>query len=72
VESQQVHSADHAQARAAVKEFVDILPDPDDEYDLYVSVSGSVGWSGSLGQDQKLTSVDVNVSASLVDKEKAA
>ena len=72
VASQPVHEADRMQARAAAMAFLNVLPDPSDKQEFYVSVSGSVGWSGTLGAaDQALTSASVNVGASLVAKENA-
>jgi hypothetical protein len=70
VASQPVHSADHAQAKAAAEAFLGVLPDPNAKQEFDVAVSGSVGWSGVLGEDQVLTSAGVNVSATLVAKEK--
>lgn len=69
VASQPIHEADRAQARAAVMAFVNIIPDPTDKQDFYVSVSGSLGWSGNLGEGHIVTSASVNVGASLIAKE---
>ncbi len=71
VSNQSMHSADRAQAEAAAKAFVDVVPDGDDDKEFYVSVSGSVGWRGTLGVDAVITSSSVNVSVSLVAKEAA-
>jgi hypothetical protein len=69
VAAQPVHAADRAQAQAAAQAFLGVLPENVDGYDFYVSVSGSVGWKGSLSAaDQVLTSAGVNVSASLIAK----
>jgi len=70
--SQPIHAADRMQARTAVMAFVNIVPEPNDKQDFYVSVSGSVGWSGNLGSPGcAIISAGVSVSASLVAKEKA-
>lgn len=72
VAGQPIHAADRAQAQAAAQAFLDVLPDANGEQDIYVSVSGSVGWSGVLGAaDQVLTSAGVNVSVALIAKETA-
>ena len=71
VASQPIHAADRAQAQAAAEAFLGIIPGKDDDQDFYLYVSGSVGWKGTLGAaDQVLTSASVNVSASLIAKEK--
>ena len=70
VVSQPIHAADRAQAQAAVEAFVAVIPENADGKDFYVSVSGSVGWSGNLGAaDCTITSASVNVGASLIAKE---
>lgn len=66
VASQPVHQADRYQAQAAVEAFLEILPSNPDGKEFSVSVSGSVGWSGSDDADRVITVVGVNVSASLV------
>jgi hypothetical protein len=69
VATQPIHSADRAQAQAAAEAFVAIVPDNADGKDFYVSVSGSVGWSGNLGVDSVVTSASVNVGALLIAKD---
>jgi hypothetical protein len=70
VAAQPVHSADRAQAQAAAEAFLGVLPDAADGRDFYVSVSGSVGWNGNLGEaDHVLTAAGVNVSASFLASE---
>ena len=70
VASQPIHGVDRMQARASVEAFLSILPTATDKQDIYVSVSGSVGWSGNQGAaDFAITSASVNVGASLVAKE---
>lgn len=67
VASQPVHSADRAHAQACAEAFLGFIPDDPGGQDFYISVSGSVGWNGTLGA-HVLTSAGVNVSASLVNK----
>lgn len=70
VTTQPFHAADRAQARAAAKAFIGVLPDAADGQEFCVSVSGSVGWVGTLGEaDNMLTSAGISVSAVLVTKE---
>lgn len=65
VASQPIHARDRAQAEAAAHAFIDQLAD-DDSRDVCVNVSGSLGWSGTLGQDGNgITSASVGVSAYL-------
>jgi hypothetical protein len=66
VASQPIHSADRQQAQASVEAFLEILPDVVDGKDFNVSVSGSVGWTGTTDEDRVITGAGVNVSASLV------
>lgn len=67
VQSQPSHAVDRAQAQAAAEAFIGLLPD-DEGRDVTVSVSGSVGgtWSGDLVDP--ISSVNVNVFASLAAK----
>lgn len=66
VASQPVHSADRAQAMAAVEAFLGIVPETAGK-DFLVSVNGSLGWSGLLGSpEQAFTGAGVGVSVSLV------
>lgn len=69
VASQPIHAADRAQAQAAAEAFVALIPPSADNKDFYVSVSGSLGWNGNLGEGHVVTSASVNVSASLIAKE---
>ena len=66
VASQPVHAEDRKQAEGAAAAFLGVILGSDDK-DFYVSVSGSLSWDA----DQRLTSASVNVSASLIAKEKA-
>jgi hypothetical protein len=72
VASQPIHAADRKQAETAVEAFLGVLPDDAGGKDFYVSVSGSVSWSGDYGSavvtDLLLTAVSINVSASLAAK----
>ena len=65
VQSQPVHQKDEGQARAAAAAFVGMLRD-DETRDVTVSVSGWLSWSES-----GIQGASVNVSASIVDREKA-
>ena len=69
VETQSIHSVDCVQAQAAAEAFLGVIPDNPDGKDFYISVSGSVGWAGTLNVDAIVTSASINVSASLVAKE---
>ena len=70
VASQPIHAADSVQAQAAAEAFLNVIPSNVDGEGFYVSVSGSVGWSGNLGTPEcTITSASVNVSASLITKE---
>jgi hypothetical protein len=71
VASQPIHSADRAQAEAAACGFLSVIPDDAGGKDFYISVSGSVSWSGTLDVDAVVKSASVNVSASLLDKASA-
>lgn len=62
VRNQQPHEADHLQAAAAAKAFVDLLAD-DLSYDVQCSVNGSL-WS----QGGVVKSASVNVQSSLMPK----
>ena len=68
VTSQPVHSVDRAQAQAAAEAFVGVVPEVDG-MDIYVSVSGSVGWQGTLNEGHVVTSAGFGVSASSVARE---
>ena len=70
VVAQPIHSADRQQAYAAAEAFLEIIP-PTEGQDFYISVSGSVGWTGD-GNSRVITSAGVSVSASLTTKEVAA
>lgn len=71
VAAQPIHTADRDAALKAVETFLSLLPGAPGQ-DFYVSVSGSLGWTGNLGTaDQVITSASVNVSTSLVAKKQA-
>lgn len=63
---QPVHGADRDQAQAAAEAFLGVITE-DVTKDVYVSVSGWVGWDGKR-DEHSLTSASVNVSVSLIDK----
>ena len=72
VASQPIHAEDRDGARNSAEDFLDLLPEPGETQEFHVSVSGSLGWTGTLGAaDQALTSASVNVSASIVAKDAA-
>jgi hypothetical protein len=71
IASQPIHEADRGQAAAAAEAFLEIIPAPTEDQDYSVSVSGSVGWTGTLGEGAVVTSASVQVSASLVAKQTA-
>jgi hypothetical protein len=68
VATQPVHASDAEQAKAAASAFIDILPAVPDDRDIIVSVNGSLGWAGQLGE-HSFTSAAVSVSAYLTAKE---
>ena len=69
---QQSHVVDKAQALAAATAFVELLPTPiDGAEEISVSISGSVGWRGTWGDDHRLTHAAVSVSAGFIAKEGA-
>ena len=65
VAAQPVHAADRAQAQATAEAFVNIVPDPKEDQEIYVSVSGWVNWTSDL----VVTAASVNVSATVKPKE---
>ena len=65
---QPVHAADTAQAFAAAEAFVAIIPEPKENQDVYISLSGSVSWVSGPNQTFLVTVASVNVSANLVTK----
>lgn len=69
VARQPSHSADRQKAQASVEAFLEILPDGADGKDLRVTVSGSLGWTGTTEADRVLTGASINVSASLFASE---
>jgi hypothetical protein len=54
-----------SEAEAATAAFIDLLPD-DDSKDVYVSVSGSVGWIGEDVNVPVLTSASIHIGAALM------
>lgn len=68
VESQPSHAIDKDHAMAVATTFVGLLPD-DDTKDVWVSVNGSIGWRGTWGVDQVITSAGVGVSAQLWNRD---
>lgn len=68
VEAQQpIHKVDRWKAYETACEFLAMVPNDAGDKEFYVSVSGSLSWlEGNI-----VTSASVNVSASLVAKEKA-
>ena len=63
VDNQPIHAADQQQAQAAAAAFVALMPD-DATKDVYVSVSGSISWTG-LRDQQTVTHAACSVSAGL-------
>ena len=66
VANQSIHAADRKQAQSTAEAFLGVVRNANEQEDFYVSVSGSVSW-----RDAIVTSASINVSASLVAKEKA-
>ncbi len=54
VSSQPLHARDRDPVLAAVSAFVDLIAD-DESKDIYVSVSGSVGWQSTLAPGGEAT-----------------
>ena len=71
VAQQPIHTADRDQAQAAALAFLEVIPDTEGQ-DFYVSVSGSVGWTGTSGVDAVVTAAGASISASLRPKETLA
>ena len=67
VESQPMHAADREQAAAAADAFIDLVPEPKDDQAIYVSMSGSVSWTGDQ-DNRNVTGGAVNISASISSK----
>ena len=67
VAGQAIHSVDRSQAQDAAEAFLGVLPQSDGDQDIFMSVSGFVGWKA----DNVIISTGVNVSVSFVAKEKA-
>lgn len=68
VTSQPVHAADRDQALAVATAFVNLLPEDADK-DVSISVSGSLGWTGTYPASHVVSNAQVNVYASLVKRE---
>lgn len=74
LETQPIHARDQAACAKAVKELVSLVSVPEGKV-LSISVGGSCGWDGKLGEDGDvsnvvLNGVGLNVSVSLADAEK--
>lgn len=69
VQQQVSHQVDVEQARAAANAFIDLVHD-DESMDVSVSMNGSMGWRGTLGQEGCVfTSAGVGINAYLVPRE---
>jgi hypothetical protein len=69
VAQQPIHSADQAQAMAVAEAFIEIIPDPNENQDVAISLNGSVSWiSGGTAQPDVVTGASVGVNAYLVAK----
>ena len=67
--SQPIHKKDKQAAQDTAEDFIDQLGEPGENQDIGVSVSGSLSWSGTQGEeDFKITGANVSVSASLLTK----
>jgi hypothetical protein len=67
VESQPVHAHDRDVALAAIKAQAELVaPQADDTQHVNVSVSGSLGWSGSYPDAYKLTAGNTSVNVYLM------
>lgn len=66
--SQASHGRDFLQAQAAANAFVDVLPD-DDGQDVHVSVSGSLSGAWEGNNLQRVSGVNVCITASLAPRE---
>ena len=68
--TQPSHAADLVAAVASSSAFVDLLEEPDEFTEIYVSMSGSLGWrQAGAGGPLQFTGAGVNVSASLRPKD---
>lgn len=63
-QSQPIHAADMEQAKAATGASLDVLPEPNSGEEVYVAVSGSPGWQGTV-DEHRLTPVDLHIGAVL-------
>ncbi len=68
VAGQPVHARDQEQAIAAADAMVSLLHD-DPAKDVYVTVSGSLGWDRGPAGEEQFTSANVQVSAYLRKRE---
>lgn len=69
VAAQPNHEADRDAAQKLVSDLLDVVPKLDDK-DYSLSISGSLGWNGTLGgEDYVVTNASLNVSLGLVAKE---
>ncbi len=71
VAAQPIHAADRDQALATATAFVNVLPE-NGEKDVYVSVSGSVGWEGTYPDSHVIANASISANASLVKREETA
>jgi hypothetical protein len=68
VAQQPIHEADRDQAAAAADAMLDLIPDPAEGEEVSVTVNGSLGWRGLLGEGHTITSATCNASASILTK----
>jgi flavorubredoxin len=68
VVQQPIHAADREPAIETAKAFINLIPD-DNEKDFSVSVSGSLGWTGTYPDSHIISNAQVNVYASLVKRD---
>jgi hypothetical protein len=62
VNGQPIHSKDREQAQAAATAFIDLVPEPREGECVYVSVHGSVTWSGDTA-NPNVTGAGVGITA---------
>jgi len=72
VQSQPVHAADRQQAEAAAGSMLAVFPEPTDEQDITVSVSGWLSWTGSYPDSHVISQASVTVAVGLAAKAVAA
>jgi hypothetical protein len=64
VDQQRSHSADRQAAQDAAEAFIDVLADPGEGEEIFVSVNGSVAYYGHTAP-HRFTSASVSVNASI-------